>query len=508
MVVSHCSPPKCQYLEEKNKCIKPNPYVEMVSWCSRNNLKFNNCVQDYYNNRDKHKNVACDRYYERVQHVKPARKQTAKDNAVKMRKRRLEKIANREMPRSSSGQHAFIKDIYHDAKVKSSLQKQERQSLQKSSKSSKYRKLLEKNKAKQIQKFLKRNLLVKYFSLENRVRYYMYVVKFLKDVNTFSCIKPKTFATKTGSTVNGYTIENIIDLERRIGTDSVNGVIYKTSVKNMLGRSPMVAKLMQKYDTGNKNEVEINKKVSANIISRKLSRHFLFTYKVFECTNWLDNKDTPSLIRNEEYFVCLNELAHGDLVGLCENRMFLENDEIVINVACQSLLAIATFHKMGLVHQDTHWGNFLYQLIENKKGYYHYLINGKNYYLKSCCYNVMIYDFGNAVTYNARQKLKANEDYRKILEAFQNNKIGRAKWVKFSNLPTDGVSNYIRDLVSKIFRMMSNDEDHVIDEILKHFMNAPVEVLVQDLPQNQTILNDKPFIIDSRLQKFYDDEFG
>ena len=119
----------------------------------------------------------------------------------------------------------------------------------------------------------------------------------------------------------------------------------------------------------------------------------------------------------------------------------------------------------------------------------------------------MIYDFGNAVGYNARQKLKANEDYRKILEAFQNNKIGRAKWVKFSNLPIDGVSNFIRDLVSKIFRMMSNDEDHVIDEILKHFMNAPIEVLVQDLPQNQTILNDKPFIIDSRLQKFYDDEF-
>jgi predicted unusual protein kinase regulating ubiquinone biosynthesis (AarF/ABC1/UbiB family) len=50
---------------------------------------------------------------------------------------------------------------------------------------------------------------------------------------------------------------------------------------------------------------------------------------------------------------------------------------------------------LNYIHRDAHYGNFLYQ-ENNEIGYYHYIFNGKNYYLKSCKYNIMIYDFGFA----------------------------------------------------------------------------------------------------------------
>jgi hypothetical protein len=79
----------------------------------------------------------------------------------------------------------------------------------------------------------------------------------IKKMNKDACIKPKLFKKKkTRSVVKGYTIDDIIDLEMQIGADSVYGVVYKTSVKNMLGRAPIATKLMQKYDSGNRNEIE------------------------------------------------------------------------------------------------------------------------------------------------------------------------------------------------------------------------------------------------------------
>jgi predicted unusual protein kinase regulating ubiquinone biosynthesis (AarF/ABC1/UbiB family) len=74
---------------------------------------------------------------------------------------------------------------------------------------------------------------------------------------------------------------------------------------------------------------------------------------------------------------------------------------------------------MGYVHRDTHYGNFLYQ-TNTEKGYYHYIFNGKSYYLKSCPYNIMIYDFGFARLKDETRnsKIYVYRDYAKIINAF------------------------------------------------------------------------------------------
>ncbi len=502
-----CVPPKCFYLKKKDKCVKPNPYIETLSWCKRNNIKYQNCRKVYYEDKKKAREEACNRYYERIHYIKPrqahsldekSRVRSMSSASIKMAPKTSPRGTRVKHIRKTSQTHTFVKDIY-DGKTRSSLKEYS------SFNTLKIDKAMKKLKALRIRRFLKKHLLVKYFSLERRVKYYKYVRHFLQKINNDACIKPKQFETKTKSIINGYTIDDIIDLERRIGTDSVNGVVYKTSVKNMLGRAPIATKLMQKYDSGNKNEIMINGRISENILGKELSRHFLFSYKTFECSNWLDNKDVPSLIKDEEYFVSMQELAHGDIVSLCNDARFLENEALVLNVACQCLLSIATFHKMGLVHNDTHWGNLLYHIMEDNKGYYHYVINGKNYYLKNCGYNVMLCDFGLATTYTPDKSNAANMDYRKILEAFQNNTIGAAKWGKYSALPNERVSKFIKSVISHIFKVMiTKSEDRMIEEIIVDFLNAPVRgILMNVKPPNEKIINSKPFVIDDSLRTLF-----
>ena len=63
---------------------------------------------------------------------------------------------------------------------------------------------------------------------------------------------------------------------------------------------------------------------------------------------------------------------------------------------------------------DTHMGNFLYakNSEHNPDGYYKYRFGNETYYLKSCGYNVMIYDFGDS------NKIKIPIDKIKRFELF------------------------------------------------------------------------------------------
>lgn len=80
-----------------------------------------------------------------------------------------------------------------------------------------------------------------------------------------------------------------------------------------------------------------------------------------------------SQISPNKRLVSINELAHGDLKMLIEDRKVVSNDELLYNIFIQTFLSIASFHNLtGHYHNDFHYGNFLYQ--KNKEtGYYHSL---------------------------------------------------------------------------------------------------------------------------------------
>jgi hypothetical protein len=59
-----CKAPTCVYNEKKNKCQKPNAYVQWLSKCRKTINSIQKCKTLYSNSVNKHKKNACDYYLE------------------------------------------------------------------------------------------------------------------------------------------------------------------------------------------------------------------------------------------------------------------------------------------------------------------------------------------------------------------------------------------------------------------------------------------------------------
>jgi hypothetical protein len=349
--------------------------------------------------------------------------------------------------------------------------------------------------ANKIKKFIKRRVVQRAETLQNRISYYNAVQYYLKDVkDNYRCLQPITIQSN-GILLDGFEIEQTdIRLIRKIGSKSEYGVIYRTGGKNVL--LSIASKLMP-VNTTNTQEIHINTKV-ANLVLNNLSRHFLLSYKTFQCNQISKRPYLPPLLKKGQYFVALNELAHGDLQSLCTEQDFLSDNDTVFNVAIQVMFSVLTFHMTGYSHNDCHWGNFLYHRNKTVNGYYHYIVNGKNIYLKSCKYNMMIYDFGFARPDNIIGTYKKFFiDYVKGLMAFM--RKSDKGWVSSQHLDS-GFSTYMKRIWNTIYKldplMMNNEEQMFESVILPLFKNSPYNnnILSDNVPSRQ-VINKKPFII-------------
>jgi hypothetical protein len=344
-------------------------------------------------------------------------------------------------------------------------------------------------KSRIIQKFLYDKLNTNKYNLLNRINRYNLLKQKLSLLKVDDCLEKKVFDGK-----NGYTIRNIINLEKKIGTKSKYGTIYLTSIPNLHGIYPIASKIM-KNDKENNREIELMTFITKNIILNKLSKHFLMIYGYCACS-----KNIATKLK----LLSINELADGDLKMLTNKREILNDDELMFNLLFQTYISIATFQNMlNYIHRDAHYGNFLYQ-ENNEIGYYHYIFNGKNYYLKSCKYNIMIYDFGfaneiNNQINNINVNITIAEDYLRIISAFMNKKIGG--WVSIENLPKDTVNNTVYQIITKIAYIarrpypspiQKNLFADIIDEIFLRY--TPKDMFITQRPSN--VINNIPFRID------------
>jgi len=261
-----------------------------------------------------------------------------------------------------------------------------------------------------VQTFLKSTLLINRFTLDMRNYYYNYILKKLKNIKHNECLEEKRYDEN-----DGFTIRNIINLEKKIGTESFNGSIYKTAIKNVFGTFPIATKLMENNDNNN-TEIRLMEYITKELIVKNKSKHFLLTYKKCVC----DIVDYP----NERKLIVINEIANGDLNSLIDNPKNAKNRDLLFNIMFQCFISVGTFHNsINYIHQDIHAGNFLWHM-NNVRGYYHYIFNGSNFYLKSCKYNVMLYDFGYAnIIRSKRSILKILSDYTEIILVFLKNEF-------------------------------------------------------------------------------------
>ncbi len=394
--------------------------------------------------------------------------------------------------RSKSSNHS---DVYN------SLSKETKSIIDEISKNPKIKKssnLFITDKAIQkIQKFFKKYAVDEKYTLDNRVKYYKYILNYIKDIKNNECIKySKDKAVK-------YTIGDKLFLIKKIGTESVAGVIYLTVLKNVLGGNLLASKITPIHKD-NHREIKIMKKLTDKVISQKKSKHFLIMYKHFVCPpmSILDLIKKPldeELVSPDKRLVSINELAHGDLKMLLEDRKIVSNDELMYNLFIQTFLSIASFHNLaGHYHNDTHYGNFLYQ--KNKEtGYYHYTYNNTSYYLKACEYNIMIYDYGYATKSYKKYNKKALLDYIKIINSFMNEKDG---WGFYPDLPSaefNDVMLLIKDELTVEYDegdKNSNIQSMIVDKFLLFLVEyyyPQFKLFIKNKPDK--IINKIPFII-------------
>jgi hypothetical protein len=317
-----------------------------------------------------------------------------------------------------------------------------------------------KEQGKKITKFLKNKLIDNKYTLDNRIAFFNYINKLLIGINNEDCLEQKLFGFK-----RGYTIKNILNLVKIIGTESCYGVIYLSSIVNSFGGFTIASKVMPSTND-NIKEIMIMETITENIILKKRSKHFVMMYKYAIC-----NKN---LYNDKNRIVCINELAHGDIETLMSKKELLNDDETIINLLFQTFISIGTFHNwIGYIHKDTHGGNFLYQ--KNKeKGYYEYLFNGKKYYLKSCEYNVMIYDFGlsRKIKDYDYDELIDNKyiplDYVRICHIYMNKIFG---WGNFKDLPSVYVNKIANIFKTELLNInYTNQKDFFKNIIEKLFI--------------------------------------
>lgn len=114
------------------------------------------------------------------------------------------------------------------------------------------------------------------YTLDNRIKYYKYILNYIKYIKNNECIKySKDKAVK-------YTIGYKLFLIKKIGTESVNCVIYLTVLKNVLGGNLLASKITHIHKD-NHREIKIMKLLTDKVISQIKSKHFLIMYKHFVC---------------------------------------------------------------------------------------------------------------------------------------------------------------------------------------------------------------------------------
>jgi len=364
------------------------------------------------------------------------------------------------------------------------------------------------------------------YNLDKRIFYYKHITNKLKDINNKQCLKEYAINSKKNEDVLGYNIDDKVFLTKKFGSISKYGYIYIASIKNEFGKYPIASKIMINNRV-NLFEAQINLKITDKVIKNMISRHFILTYKVIICDK-MSNKNLPDIVLNKKYYVLLNELARGDLKQLCNSKMFLKNNSALYNVFIQIMLSISTFHHLGFIHGDCHWGNFLYHINYNvvKNSYHHYIIYGKNYYLKSCEYTMYIYDFGFAEKIKSVKMSLIDSDYRRLINAFRNKKIEPRSWISVdNNLPSDEVGEYVKTFRKAIDNNRrsgrssgssgdssssgSSDiiyknnsiylEKLTINTILPTLLKAPEKIFVTKLPANASVINKKPYYINKKI---------
>jgi len=217
---------------------------------------------------------------------------------------------------------------------------------------------------------------------------------------------------------NTFLINNTIHLLKRIGSESSYGTVY-ISVINKHNKIKFITKIQ--LDTGDSVK-EIN-------ILRMLTKyaylhfniHLPIMYNNVRC-DFFDkkNKRLPENLFDKHYNVnsynsLFIELACGDLQQFLIKQPTITT-KVIDNILAQTFVSILTLHRLNIIHNDTHLGNFLYLKIY-KGGCFKYIFKDIIFYIENIGLNWIISDYGlsKTITPSLNYKKYITKDYDTIL---------------------------------------------------------------------------------------------
>ena len=198
---------------------------------------------------------------------------------------------------------------------------------------------------------------------------------------------------------NKYLLSNDLLLYKRIGSDSVYGIVYKCKNINPSYNIPKFTAKIQLKTKQALVEIAILTIITNYSIANNVP-NLPIIYKIIEC-NSIDkgNPEYPTLLakaskRSSNYLIILNELASGDLARFIEKySSFFKHENFFKNLYEQIFISLLLIHSLGLSHNDCHSGNFLYHKIK-PGGCFHYKINDDDYYIENIGFLWTVWDFG------------------------------------------------------------------------------------------------------------------
>lgn len=194
---------------------------------------------------------------------------------------------------------------------------------------------------------------------------------------------------------NALKISDNIYLIRIIGSQSAFGIVYVAEIKKANSSSLRFACKLQLNDkTGKLERFLLDKLCKISLDANNC--HFPIIYKNID--HKMPTEDIsryPLMLQNtgnvKSYILTLNEIANGDFKSFFKSHS--SDSKLVKNAIEQIYMSLAFIHSHGIMHKDSHYGNFLYHKID-AGGYFHYNINGTDYYIENQGILWTIWDFG------------------------------------------------------------------------------------------------------------------
>lgn len=351
-----------------------------------------------------------------------------------------------------------------------------------------------------------------------------------KRKNTKSCMKVYK-ENEDGSFQ--YRIGNKIILKKRIGSDSVYGIVYLSEFREKTKKLFTFASKVYKFkEDKTKYELELLTTFT-NLVRKDICPHFPITYGYVICDDISDfnypdsfiksnSKDKsisqrinklPDLINqyksqsDKKFITTFNELANGDLWTFF--RMYGGNTKLLLNALIQQFFAIIFFYNYTeRFHTDTHAGNFLFYKVK-AGGYFHYKLFGKDYYLENLGFLWVIWDYDLSYpikSINRTRKYNIMIDFLKLAKCYRGKDKGGFNPIEsiIKNAQLDLVLN---NFISNFILSYNNSYEiyyltifinNIPNEFMKFNKIIPKILLETNMINGKLkIINKNPYVISS-----------